>query len=103
MTRTESKWAERVAQWRASGQTVTEYARGREYQASTLRWWSSRVGRGVVERSSGASVRMVRVVAAAKPSESALSVRVGGVLVEIRPGFDVALLREVVHALGGER
>ncbi len=103
MTRTESKWAERVAQWKASGQTVTEYARGREYKASTLRWWSSRMGRGVVGRPSVATVRMVRVVAAAKPVESTLSVRVGGALVEVRPGFDVALLREVVHALGGER
>jgi len=42
---------------------------------------------------------MVRVVAAARPTGS-LSVRIGAAHVEVRAGFDRALLRELVEALG---
>lgn len=109
MTRTESKWAERVADWRASGQSGADYARGREFKPSTLYWWSSRIGRDDVrgterEGSTRApSVRMVRVVAVSKPSTSGVTVRIGAAHVDVRAGFDATLLREVVRALGGER
>jgi hypothetical protein len=109
MTRTESKWAERVADWRASGQSGADYARGREFKPSTLYWWSSRIGRDDVrgterEGSTRApSVRMVRVVAVSKPSTSGITVRIGAAQVDVRAGFDATLLREVVQALGGER
>jgi hypothetical protein len=79
MTRTESKWAERVADWRASGQSGVDYARGREFKPSTLYWWSSRIGRDVMrgtEREGSArapSVRMVRVIAVSKPSTSVVT------------------------------
>lgn len=43
---------------------------------------------------------MVRVVAAARPAGS-MSVRIGAAHVEVRAGFDRALLRELVEALGG--
>jgi len=43
---------------------------------------------------------MVRVVAAARPAGS-MWVRIGAAHVEVRTGFDRALLRELVEALGG--
>jgi hypothetical protein len=45
---------------------------------------------------------MARVVRAAGPASS-ITVQVGGANLEIRAGFDHALLREVVEALGGTR
>jgi hypothetical protein len=44
---------------------------------------------------------MARVTAVACPSPSSLTVRVGAAQVEVRPGFDRSLLRELVEALGG--
>jgi len=38
----------------------------------------------------------------APPVRSALTVRIGAAVVEVRPGFDAALLREVVEALAGD-
>jgi ABC-type amino acid transport substrate-binding protein len=101
MTATESKWAERVRRWKASGQTADEYAPGLGFAAGTLRWWSSRLGRRASTPAAGSPrVRMLRVVASTRSSGS-LSVRVGAAHVEVRAGFDQALLREVVEALGG--
>jgi hypothetical protein len=42
--------------------------------------------------------RLVRSTEAPS-SSSSITVRAGGVIVEVRPGFDPALLREVVAAL----
>jgi hypothetical protein len=109
MTATELKWAERVKEWRAGGQPAAEYAQGRGFKESTLRWWASRLDRGATwtprRRSAAkakpaAPVRMARVVTSAAASAS-LMVRVGAIQVELRRGFDHALLRELVEALGG--
>jgi hypothetical protein len=48
------------------------------------------------------AVRMARVTAIARPTPSSLTVRVGAARVEVRPGFDRGLLRELVEALAGE-
>jgi hypothetical protein len=99
MTETERAWSARVREWRASGLSAPEYARGLGFAASTLQWWASRLRR--VTRSDRGTVRMARVVAprAAAP----LTVRVGLAQVEVGIGFDRTLLREVVDALGGSR
>ena len=36
-------WARRVAEWRASGQTSTEFSAGREFSAGGLRHWACRL------------------------------------------------------------
>jgi hypothetical protein len=99
MTETERTWTERVREWKASGLAAPEFVQGRGYQASTLRYWASRL-QGVAEgRAWPARVRMARVKVAKASSES-LVVLVGAVRIEVRPGFDSALLRDVVDALG---
>lgn len=108
MTETEARWTQRVRAWKASGATAQEFAQGRGYAGSTLRWWSSRLGNKVREVSSKAvpvpvsSVRMVRaVLVAPRCPRQPLLVRVGSASVEVRRGFDGPLLREVVEALRG--
>jgi hypothetical protein len=75
---------------------VAGYSKG--YEASTLRWWSSRLGRE--ER-----VRIVPVVARASSVEAPgeVVVEVGGARVRVTSGFDGAVLAQVVRALGGAR
>lgn len=108
MTETETRWAGRVKAWKSSGQSAADYARGRGFAASTLRWWSSRLGREpvasdvVAKPSAARPVRMVRLVTAPpRPAPRALTVRVGAAQVDVQRGFDRALLRELVDALGG--
>ena len=115
---TANEWAKRVSAWQASGLSADEYARGKDFRAKTLQWWSSELRRrakrsgAAVRTRSGASapVRFARVVtkrsAPSKPTESgsgSLVVRVVGAEIAVQRGFDAELLSEVVRALGGAR
>ncbi len=95
---TRQKWAERVRAWRASGEEAGAFAAGKGYEASTLRWWASRLG-------GEESLRIVPVVARASSSEApgGVVVEVGGARVQVTSGFDGTLLAQVVRALGGAR
>ena len=116
MTETQRKWAERVAEWKASGRTLREFAEGKPYEAKTLCWWGSELRRrGLLEgaaakgrrgrgRDEGApAVAMARVVArrnvSAAPRTVGVAVEVGGARVVVEPGFDVEVLGDVIRAL----
>ena len=106
MTETETKWSERVRGWRASGKSAEEYAEGRGFKGCTLRYWASnlrRVAPATAEALPGpARVPMLRVVRRATSIPATIEVAVGGARVVVREGFDGALLRQVIAALGGE-
>lgn len=96
---TESVWRERVSAWRASGESAPAYARGRGYAPSTLRYWASRFSRE--EATVAGFVRLVPMTASAPAAAPDLFVEVGGARVRVAPGFDAALLADLVRALGG--
>jgi hypothetical protein len=110
MTGTEAKWSERVREWKSSGRTAKEFAEGREFKASTLVYWASclRTGAGGARRAQKREprVQMVRVVpraVRAVRADDTIVVAIGSARVAVRAGFDAALLREVVRALGEGR
>jgi hypothetical protein len=105
MTETETKWSERVREWRASGKSAEEYAEGRGFKSSTLRYWASTLRRVAPAESSASKprgVRMLRVVARPTSAEATIEVSVGKARVVVRRGFDETLLRQVLQALAGE-
>jgi len=130
LTSTETKWTERVAAWRASGQSAEEFAQHKGFKASTLKFWASRL-RTSARRptaTSAASPRLVRLVArpaSRPPSSEALGaprgpararhpddgprsslasadvhVEYGRVRIRVGPGSDLGLLHRVLRALG---
>jgi hypothetical protein len=110
MTETETKWTERVRAWRASGRTAREFADGQEFKPSTLTYWASQLRRsvsaeGVVAGKQAPRIHMVQVVGkgAMAAREDTLVVAVGTARIVVRAGFDRALLRDVVEALGAAR
>ncbi len=101
-TTNESLWAERVRAWRASGEPVAKFVQGRGYSASALRSWAQRLG------PTEPSPRFLRVVPSKPapgpaPGAPELVLEVGAVRVRLAPGFDPALLADVLRALGGAR
>ena len=98
MTETESKWVERVRQWRESGQTASVFSQGKGFEPSTLRFWASQLKRRGPSPDPRAP-RMLRVRRTRESSAEPLVVRVGEARVEVRAGFDTALLRAVVASL----
>jgi hypothetical protein len=108
MTSTESKWAERVREWRAGGKSAEEFAAPFEFKASTLRFWASRLKSGA-DKTAPVIAQVVRERPRASTSEAALSptheveVVIGSARIVVRRGFDVELLRQVAAALGSAR
>ena len=130
MTETETKWSERVREWKASGQTAKAFALGREFKPSTLTYWAFRLRQVAAEQPTAATsverpmrsgtaspVRMVGVrptrihgqsptagdAVGVGASAATLVITVGAARIEVRSGFDHALLTEVIEALGGAR
>ncbi len=126
MTETESKWTERVREWRASAQRAEQFAQGRGFEASTLRYWASRLRTKAppeaatrepsVEERGRDTLRLVRVrrsrvrttngtvmPSGMRESGGPMLIAVGGARIEVRTGFDRGLLKDVVDALGGTR
>jgi len=104
MTETETKWAERVREWRASDQTLEEFARGREYRPSTIRYWASELRKTQTRRDAASAVSAVRIVpvktVGAAQARVALTVVVGAARIEVGANFDRELLLDVVRVLG---
>ena len=96
-----AEWVQRVRAWRSSGQSAELFAEGKGYAPGTLKWWSYRLG------AEAEAPRFLQVVrgepkAPARPAvEVELLVEVGPARMRLGRGFDAALLREVVAALGG--
>jgi hypothetical protein len=110
MTETQTKWATRVAEWRQSGKSAEEFAEGRGFEGSTLRYWSSRLKQEAGATAGEAPpVRIARVVRrtrtseVAAPSVSGIVVEIGRARVTVQQGFDRSLLRDVIALLHGDR
>lgn len=107
MTGTETKWAERVADWKASGQTASAFCKGKDFSASGLRYWISRLGKGRSEPGAAKpEVRLARVVRGARSggaAETPILIEAGGARLGVRRGFDPETLRAVLEVLGVAR
>jgi hypothetical protein len=119
LTSIQQQWATRVAEWRASGLSSTEFCAGRGYSAGALRHYAHFLERRRgVQRASASdaqpSVRLVRVeaqvdapAAPAPVSPATLTVEIGAARVVVPAGFDAATVRAVLDALaatgGGRR
>ena len=99
-------WSERVRAWRESGLSAAEFAKPEGYRPTTLSWWGSELRRRERVRSSAEpklAMARVRVVRRPTARDGTISVVVGGAQITLRRGFDAALLREIVGALGATR
>src|SRR6478672_6320109 len=101
MTETEAKWSERVREWRSSGKTAEQFADGRGFEPSTLRYWASRLGRprqSAAEPRATRRVPMMRVErgGAGRAAAPPIVIAIGAARIEVHAGFDRALLGEVV-------
>jgi hypothetical protein len=103
-TETRARWRERVRSWRASGKTAEEFSAGHGFPASTLRWWSSRLGREAVP-----PAPMVRLARLVRPPAAEGPPPCGAILIELRDiaaritvelGSDRATLAMVMDVLG---
>jgi hypothetical protein len=98
-----AEWVERIRAWRSSGQNAEQFATGKGYAASTLKWWSYRLGTAAKAPRFLQVVRSEQKAPAQRATDEGLLVEVGLARVRVGRGFDATLLGEVVAALGGAR
>ena len=96
LTQLREIWRARVADFRASGQSGATWCAVHQIKEHQLWYWTRRFPVEVPSPSS--SPNFVPIEVKNEPSEPLL-VRVGAVTIEVRPGYDPRLLREVVQAL----
>jgi len=96
-TSNEEEWAQRVAEWRASGVPQRHFVAGRGFSASALGYWARRLER---ERAGATGQpRLARVLRSGPPGETGVS-GAGVTIVSVSRDFDRATLRAVLEALG---
>jgi transposase len=98
----ESEWPARVSAWRASGKSAPEFCADKDYSATTLYWWASRLKREGQPRPGHKPMRLARVVrkSADEASKHApIVLRVGPARLEIGRGADQTTLSNVLLAL----
>src|SRR4051812_19916997 len=97
-----AQWQKRVAQWKKSGLTAEGFAAQEGLNPGTLLWWSSRLRRLAAGEAEVGFARLIPVeeVPAQASEPGALDiVLASGRVVRVRPGFDPALLRDVLRVL----
>ena len=89
--------------------SLTMFAEGKDFAASTLRWWdrklsheAKRVAMAQVIRTRG-DERVGDPAATEGGGAAAVTVEIHGTQISVRRGFDAELLRQVVSALGVKR
>ena len=110
-TRTERRWRRVVDEWRQSGQSAREFAKGRGISAGMIYAWSSRLGKP--DASSPAAppatapkflpVTLIEEAPTVSPERSAMLevVLPRGEIIRVSPGADFTQLGRVVAALRG--
>jgi len=100
MTKLERRnlWASRVTEFKSSGQSVPAWCAANELRPNQLRYWLSK------HEAKRANTRLPAPwlpldLSDLEPSIPTLTIRVGRVFVEVKPGFDPALLLDVVRTL----
>lgn len=112
MSETEAKWVERLREWQDSGQTAEEFAAGKPYKPSTLKWWRTQLQRrekaGGATRGRARAIPMARVVRRAGPLAQATNavggdgmvVEISGARIRVARDCDMELLAKLVRTLG---
>lgn len=97
MTKEERRiyWADRVAEFKASGQSVPAWCAAHDVKVHQMRYWLKRNKLASAEKTPS----WLPLDLSDAGLQNALLVRVGGVAVEVRPGFDPKLLLDVVKTL----
>ncbi|NLJ56313.1 MAG: IS66 family insertion sequence element accessory protein TnpB [Firmicutes bacterium] len=85
------QWADRVAAFKASGQSTTEWCAAHNVKPSQLRYW--------LRKEKKAQAKTSWQPLELEDTDTPLVVKVGQVAVEVKPGFDPKLLQKVLKTL----
>jgi len=91
-------WNSRIAAFRASGQKATEWCAAEQINRRQLYNWMRRLENEQPEERSGAWLT-VKVDEKPVQTTSSLQIKIGSASIEVKSGYDPALLADVVRTL----
>jgi transposase-like protein len=94
-------WRERVAAFHASGQSGAAWCAEHGMKEHQLWYWVRRFRENSPTASSSPDFLPVQIRESLSDVNQPLRVRVGSVAIEVHPGYDVQLLRDLVETLAG--
>jgi len=92
-------WLERVMAFRESGQSVAAWCRAHELKEHQMRYWLRRLSSGSSDVPVSTQWLSMTIDQRADSLDQGILVQVGQVTIQVRPGFNRALLADVVDAL----
>ena len=97
MTKEERRnyWASTIEEFRSSGKSVPAFCANRDIKLHQMRYWLKKEK----DKSAKNTLTWLPLDLSNPGLQKSLLVRVGGVAVEVRPGFDPKLLLDVVNTL----
>lgn len=90
----QSFWSNMVAIFRASGQSVSAWCIEQDVKPHQLRYWLRKEQASINTKTSWLPLDLNEAAL-----QTSLSIKVGRVTIEVRPGFDPKLLLDVVKTL----
>lgn len=99
-TELHQEWEQRLAEFRASGQTAAQWCAAREIKIHRFWYWSRKLRPHHQQQPNG-SLGWIAVKMDESPvlEEGTLTIRIGSASIEVNQGFNSALLKQVVQAL----
>ncbi len=102
MTRAErqKEWEQRIAKYRASGQSVTEWCAANDVNPERLWYWLRKYKTPKETAPFMKSTQWLPVeISGQSPEQDSILIRVGAACIEVKSGFDPALLSGIVRVL----
>jgi len=94
------EWEKRMAEFRASGQSATAWCAAHEINLQRFRYWARKFQvRPQTESTKSVQWLSVKLDESPVSEGTSMNVQVGEASIEVRPGFNPILLKQIVQAL----
>ncbi|MBT6457062.1 MAG: hypothetical protein HOK37_16165 [Gammaproteobacteria bacterium] len=99
LTLTQSKWSDRISAWETSGLSQSAFCKQHQLVYGTFVYWRSHLKKLNTDHAQSDSVSFLPITLTQEKKKSLL-LRINNLHgIELQPGFDAELLRQVVKAI----
>ena len=95
-----AEWKKRVAAFKASGQTAKEWSKEKNVKLNRLHYWCRKYKEDAPSKETKWAPVELGYLDATQ-TNSNITVKVGKASIEVKPGYDRNLLRDLVNTLSG--
>jgi hypothetical protein len=95
-------WQRHIDTLKTSGQTRKKYCEANQLNLSTLDYWCRKLSPRREKKTKKKAACWVPLQIREDGSTSEIDLRIGRITIAVKSGFDPALLKELLHAIGAQ-